>query len=168
MKLLLLPAIAWLITGCAGYKIGPVQPSYMEGIRSIAVPSFRNETLEPRLEVLVAGTVIKQIQQDGTYSVTSADRADAILEGKIIRITRRPSRSVRGNVLATSEFELNVFLEYKVLRRDTGELLDRRAVKGMTSFFVTGGDVQQDERQAFPLAIEDAAVRLVSQISEGW
>jgi hypothetical protein len=46
-------------------------------------------------------------------------------------------------------------------------------VSGKTSFFVSGSnalaaDVNQDERQALPLAIEDAATRLVSQISEGW
>jgi hypothetical protein len=29
-------------------------------------------------------------------------------------------------------------------------------------------DVNQDELQAFPLAAEELAVRLVSQISEGW
>jgi len=29
-------------------------------------------------------------------------------------------------------------------------------------------DVNNDERQAIPLAAEDLAVRLVSQISEGW
>jgi hypothetical protein len=48
-----------------------------------------------------------------------------------------------------------------------------RTVTGRTTFFVSGSnalaaDVLQDERQALPLAAEDLAVRLVSQISEGW
>ena len=38
---------------------------------------------------------------------------------------------------------------------------------GTTSFFVSN-DVEQDERQAIPLAAEQAAIRLVSQISEGF
>jgi hypothetical protein len=51
--------------------------------------------------------------------------------------------------------------------------LESRGVNGQTSFFVSGtnvlaADVLQDERQALPLAAEELAVRLVSQISEGW
>ena len=40
-------------------------------------------------------------------------------------------------------------------------------VYGSTSFFV-GDDITTDERQAIPLAAEEVAVHLVSQISEGW
>ena len=32
----------------------------------------------------------------------------------------------------------------------------------------TAGDVTADERQALPLAAEELATRLVSQLSEGW
>ena len=63
-------------------------------MQSIAVPTFKNETLEPRVEALVTGTVIKQFQQDGTYRIASEDKADAILKGEITRINRIPSRSV--------------------------------------------------------------------------
>jgi len=38
---------------------------------------------------------------------------------------------------------------------------------GSTSFFV-GDDITSDERQALPLAAEELAVQLVSQLSEGW
>jgi hypothetical protein len=156
-----------LLAGCAGYHIGPVQPKFMEGVRSIAVPTFKNETLEPRVEVLVADTVIRQIQQDGTYRVATIDQADAILDGKIIQIRRRSARSVRGNVIATREFNLTVELQFTVTRKSDKKVLADRSITGTTSFFVSG-DVQQDERQAIPLAVEDAAVRLVSLISEGW
>ena len=60
-----------------------------------------------------------------------------------------------------------------MIDRVSGSELDGRSFNGQTSFFVTGtnniaADVNQDERQAIPLAAEDLAVRLVSQISEGW
>jgi hypothetical protein len=156
-----------LFAGCAGYHIGPVQPKFMEGVRSIAVPTFKNETLEPRVEVLVANTVIRQIQQDGTYRVATIDQADAVLEGTILQIRRQSARSVRGNVIATREFNLTVELQFTVTRKSDKKVLANRSITGVTSFFVSG-DVQQDERQAIPLAVEDAAVRLVSLISEGW
>lgn len=156
-----------LLTGCAGYHIGPVKPKFMGEIRTLAVPTFQNETLEPRLEALIANSVIKQIQQDGTYAIAPLESADAILEGTVSDVERKPRRSVRGNVLATREFVIDLKVEYKLRERSTGLELHSGTVIGSTSFFV-GRDLQQEERQAIPLAAEDAAVRLTSALSEGW
>jgi Lipopolysaccharide-assembly len=172
-KSLVAALAALTLAGCAGYQAGPIKPTPMADVSTIAVQTFRNDTLEPRIEVLLADGVIKQIQQDGTYKIVRENVADAILEGKLEEIERRPTRSVRGNVLLTREYELLVRIRYKVSNRVTGEQILNRTVSGKTSFFVSGtnalaADVNQDERQALPLAIEDAATRLVSQISEGW
>jgi outer membrane lipopolysaccharide assembly protein LptE/RlpB len=168
----LLPLAALLFSGCAGYQIGPIKPKTMREIKTIAVPSFKNDTLEPRVEVLLASSVIKQLQQDGTYKVVDESEADAILEANLEEVIRRPARSVRGNTLQTREYTLTLRVRYRVTDRK-GHILEQRAVNGQTSFFVTGtdtlaADVNQDERQAIPLAAEDMAVHLVSQISEGW
>jgi len=158
-----------LLSGClAGYRLGPIQPHFMEGIHTIAVPTFRNETLVPRIEVLTTDTVIRQIQEDGTYKVASSlDDADAVLEGEITEILRRPSRSVIGDVQATEEFEMTFVVHYKVIRRATGETVDDKNATGSTTFFVSG-DVNQDEIQAIPLAAKGVAGRIVTDIGEGW
>ena len=154
--------------GCAGYHIGPVQPYYLRAVHSIAVPTFDNKTLLPRIAVLVTDSVIKQFQQDGTYRIAGDDQADAILKGEITRISRAPARSVRGNVLATTEFNLALRVRYSVVERGSGKVLaSPKEVIGTTSFFV-GPDITSDERQALPLAAEGLATRLVSQLSEGW
>lgn len=160
-------SLTFFLSGCAGYHIGSDKPKVMANIHSLAVPTFKNETLIPRIEVLVADTIVRQIQQDGTYRVASADKADAILQGTIMEIRRRPARSVIGNVLATREFNMTLTIAFTIKERATGKIIQDRSVNGSTSFFVSG-DLNQDERQAIPLAAEDAAVRLVSQISEGW
>jgi hypothetical protein len=154
--------------GCAGYHIGPVQPYYLRSVHRIAVPTFGNKTLMPRIAVLVTDSVIKQFQQDGTYQIVGDDQADATLKGEIIRITRAPARSLRGNVLATTEFSLFLRVRYSLVERKTGKVLAAPVeVTGTTSFFV-GPDITSDERQALPLAAEELATRLVSQLSEGW
>lgn len=171
----LLPAAlaAFLFAGCAGYQLGDIKPTPMANVKTIAVQNFKNITLEPRVEVLMANVVIKQIQQDGTYKIAREQDADAILECTLEEIERKPTRSVRGDQLLTREYELILRIRYKLIDRVTGRLLEGRTVNGKTNFFVSGSntlaaDVNQDERQALPLAAEDAAVRLVSQIAEGW
>ncbi len=157
-----------LLPGCAGYKLGPVQPHFMVGIHTIAVPTFRNETLIPRIEVLVADTVIRQIQEDGTYQVASSlDDADAVLEAEITQVLRRPSRTVINDVQATQEFDMTLVIHYKIIRRATGEVIDDKNATGTTTFFVSG-DVNQDEIQAIPLAAQSAAQHMVTEIAEGW
>ena len=159
--------LVFVLGGCAGYHLGPATPGYLKNVHTIAVPTFSNITLVPRIEVLVTSTVIKQFQQDGTFKIVNADVADATLKGEIVGVNRSPARSVRGNVLSTTEFNLNVTVKYTLLGRDGKALGGGGAVSGGTSFFV-GFDVATDERQALPLAAEDLARHLVSQLSEGW
>lgn len=158
--------LAFLFEGCAGYQLGPATPAYLRQVHSIAVPTFGNTTIVPRVEVLVTSTVIKQFQQDGTFRIVNADVADAILKAEIVGVNRTPARSVRGNVLSTTEFNLNMTVRYTLLGRD-GKALGSGGASGGTSFFV-GTDVSTDERQALPLAAEGLARHLVSQLSEGW
>jgi hypothetical protein len=167
LKALLATLICFALGGCLGYHIGPVKPYYLRDVHAIAIPTFKNRTLVPRIDVLVTDTVIKQLQQDGTYQITNGDKADATLTGEITRITRAPARSVRGNVLATTEFSLWLVVKYSLTGRDGTQLVPPNDVIGITTFFVSS-DVTSDERQALPLATEDLANRLVTQISEGW
>ena len=168
MKNSITAALACLgLSGCLGYHIGPAKPYYLREVHTIAIPTFTNKTLLPRVEVLVTDTVIKQFQQDGTFRIGNGDSADATLQGEIIRISRSPARSVRGNVLATSEFNLAMRVKYRLVGSDGKPLGPSGEVVGTTSFFV-GTDVTTDERQALPLATEELANRLVTQLSEGW
>jgi outer membrane lipopolysaccharide assembly protein LptE/RlpB len=159
--------LALVLNGCAGYHLGPATPSYLRDVHSIAVPTFGNGTLVPRIEVLVTSTVIKQFQQDGTFRMVDENRADATLKAEIVGVSRAPARSTRGNVLSTTEFQLTMTVKYSLLGRDGKVLGSPGAVSGSTSFFI-GNDVNTDERQAMPLAAEELARHLVSQLSEGW
>ena len=169
----LLTFCGWLLllglAGCAGYQLGgeAAKPSYAKNIHTVAVKAFRNNTLIPQTEGLVTDAVVKQIEQDGTYRVVGDAEADSILTGYIEKIQRQPARSVRGNVLLSSEFTLTVTVRFQFLERTTNKVIDSGVLDGQTSFFV-GEDVQQDEFQAIPLAAEQLATRIVSQITEGF
>ena len=147
--------------------MGPVKPGVLRDVHLVAVPTFENKTLLPRVEVLVTDSVIKQLQQDGTYKIADKGDADAVLKAEITEITRTPARSVLGNVLATTAFNLAMHVKYKLEARGGTVLMPDAEVVGTTSFFV-GTDVTTDERQALPLAAEELATHLVTQLSEGW
>jgi hypothetical protein len=166
MKPALILAVAVLLTGC-GYKLGEIRPTPMRSVRTLAVPTFKNKTFEPRLEVLFADTLVKRMQQDGTYELVGDDKADAILYCTIDKVERRALRSVQNNVLATSEFGLRVFVTYEVQDRVTGAILIKSSAQGNTTFF-SGNDLQTIERQAFSNAASDLANNIMAEVSEGW
>ncbi len=165
LRALLTAVCAALLAGC--YTLGDARPSMMRGITTLSVPVSKNRTLEPNVEALLADTITKQLQTDGTYTITYSDRADAVLDTTLTGVRRAPARSLRGNVVATSEYILLTTVNYRVTEQVTGRELMAGDVTGQTSFFVTA-DLQTDEQQALPLAFADTANKLASRLGEGF
>ncbi|MCB1230455.1 MAG: hypothetical protein KDN19_09330 [Verrucomicrobiae bacterium] len=176
------------MTGCAGYQMGSVKPTPYADIERIHVPTFENETLEPRSAAIVTNSVIKLLQEDGTYEITSKEKADAILVGKISRIERRQLRAAELDTLKTTEMKLFIVVEWSLVDPTTGQKLgyasardlDETNVESSSNLRQRPGRVvgqtiqfldpnfQLSERNAIPLAAEDAAKQLAGQLCNGW
>jgi outer membrane lipopolysaccharide assembly protein LptE/RlpB len=165
-RLAFLLTIAITLAGC-GYHLGEIRPTTMRSVRTLAVPTFKNNTFESRIEVLFADTLVKKLQQDGTYRIVDTNQADAVVYCVIEKIDRGALRSVQNNVLATSEFRLTVTARYEVVDIGTGRVLMEGTVTGNTSFF-SGNDLQTLERQGLSNAAADLAENLTTRLTEGW
>ncbi|MFT5466648.1 MAG: hypothetical protein ACI8UO_001748 [Verrucomicrobiales bacterium] len=177
------------LTGCVGgYQVGDVKPSEYANVNTIWVPTFKNETLEPRIAAIATNASISAIQQDGTFKVGNEDNSDVALRARITRIRRNQQRSANNQVLQTQEMLVQVriswYLEDLVTGQRikssnpfgvdesgtdllTGQRRDAGDVTGQTSIFLDP-NFQLSDRQALALAVEDAAEQLVSRLSEGW
>tara|TARA_R110002096_G_scaffold147671_16_gene307698 strand:+ start:33704 stop:34291 length:588 start_codon:yes stop_codon:yes gene_type:complete len=183
-----LAALSLILSGCAGYQLGPQKPVEYADISKLYVPTFSNETLEPRLATIVTNSVISLLQQDGTYEITTKEKADAELTGRIRRIEKQQQRSANNQLLRTRELLLQLEVAFDLQDLRTGEKIKRanpfgvdaddrdivtgrrrasNRVVGSTSLFLDP-NFQLSEREALPLAAEDAAEQLVSAITEGW
>ena len=158
--------VAVVFSSCAGYQMGASRPAAMEGVKTLAVPLFRNNTLEPRASSIVSNNVVRLLQNDGTYKLVDSSLADAVLKGTITRFDRRQLRSARNNSLRTRELELRVWIDYTVETR-TGAVLMRGTANGSTSLFLDP-NFQLTERQGIDDASLRAAEDLVSRLCEGW
>jgi outer membrane lipopolysaccharide assembly protein LptE/RlpB len=157
---------ALFLSGC-GYHLGAIKPTPMRNVRTLAVQNFKNRTYEADVETLLADTLIKQVQLDGTYTVASDQTADAIVHCTLEQLQRTPIQSTVGNVLSTSEFEIDLKVSYFVEDRVTGAVLMRGQAFGKSTFFTTS-DLTTVERQAIPEAAENLAKDITQQLSEGW
>ena len=166
-RLSVLAGAALLLNSCAGYHLGSDKPGRMEKVTKLAVPTFKNLTLEPRSSVLVTNNVVRLFQTDGTYKIVDSQVADAVLHGTILKFERRQLRSARNNNLRTRELELRLYISYTVDDPVSGATLARGNINGATSVFLDP-NFQLSERQAIDDASSRVAEELVSRLAEGW
>lgn len=162
----LLALASLLLPGCAGYQLGGTKPQRLSHITKLHVPTFENDTLEPRLAVLVTNAVIKQIQAGGAYEIVNADEADAVLKGRIDMVDRSQFRAVRTNTLRTSQLLVRLRTSYKIVDGSGSTVHNGRV--NSESYLALASNFQVSERQAFSEAAERMAVTLVNEISDGW
>lgn len=163
---LVFAAICLLLSGCAGYKLGGQKPQNLREIQTLAIPSFENLTLEPRLAVNVTNAVIKSVQNHGSYQLATRSTADAVLVGTIRTIQRSQYRADRTNVLRTSQMQLGVTIDYQI-KDPSGRVLHSSSVTGESQTLIDP-NLQLSETQALEDAAQRAAINLANDICEGW
>jgi hypothetical protein len=165
--LLLLAPLCLLLSGCAGYTLGAQKPAQLRHITKLAVPTFENLTLEPRLAVLVTNAIIKQLQNHGSYQIVPRRDAEAVLEGKIQNIQRSQFRSDRNNILRTSQILATVICEFKVKDTGSGALLHQGTTSAYSSV-ILDANMQLSETQLLEDISQQLAWPLADELSEGW
>jgi len=164
--LLLLSALAF--TSCAGYQLGGAKPAVLRDVHNVSVPMFHNETLHPRAEALATSAATDAMVLDGTYRITSLDKADAVLEGTIHQIEYTPLRSTRLDTLRPEELQNTVTLNWKLTdARDRTKVLASGSSIGTSRFFVDS-NLQTSRNNALPDALERASEAMISRLSNGF
>jgi len=165
--LLLLAPLCLLLPGCAGYSLGAQKPAHLRHITKLAVPTFENLTLEPRLAVLVTNAIIKQLQNHGSYQIVARRDAEAVLEGKIQNIQRAQFRSDRNNILRTSQIQATLVCDFSVKETGSGALL-RNGTSSAVSNMIIDANMQLSEAQLLEDIAQQLAYPVADELSEGW
>lgn len=168
MKHLALLASLLLLASCAGYRIGETRPAVMKGVKTIRLEMFSNSSFLPRAGAVATSAIADAIVQDGTYRITSLDKADAILEGRISSIKYTPIRGQRFNTLRPEELVNTVTIHWKIRNaKDPTKLTLSGISTGASDFFATA-NLQTGRNNALADAAQRAGVALVSTLSNGY
>jgi hypothetical protein len=138
-----------------------------EDIKTIYVPTFKNSTGEPNLEVRATNAVIDKLNIDGTLRVVSnREDADSILEATIVEYKRKPVRYSGSS--DPTEYRLTITVNAGFTNLLAGEAFWKdQLISGEAEFVVRGG-LPSSERAALPTAFDDLAHDIVETIVEGW
>jgi len=109
----------FLLTGC-GYQMVGKETHVPPGLNSLAIPTFKNQTFEPGIEVPFTQGFLKEFINDRRVKVVDRTGADSILEG-IVKSFNIYSVSYDKAGFVT-EYQINVVLDL-TLKKGTGEVL---------------------------------------------
>ncbi len=108
-----------MLLGC-GYRLVGKETHLPPGIRSLAIPTFVNQTFEPGIEVHFTQGFLKEFIQDRRVKVVGRNEADSVLEG-VIKSFQIHSVSYDRSGIA-QEYQATVVIDL-TLRRKNGEIL---------------------------------------------
>ena len=164
-RVFLAAAVAILLTGCAGYKVGP--SNGMEaGSRSIEFAPPVNKTLEPRVSEALAQALRKQVQRDGTYRLETRGSGDVIVTSTLTEYHRQGLTFSPSDTLTVRDYRVQLLAFVTAYDRVSGKTLVNREFRGHTTVRV-GTDQSSAERQALPLLAEDLARAITSAVADG-
>jgi hypothetical protein len=162
---LLVGLVALSGSGCAGYKLGPVN-GVAAREKSVQVNPFENKTLEPRLTDEVTQQLRKQLQRDGTYQIASHNDGDIVVAGTVTHYERQEVSFTSSDVLTVRDYRLELRAQVTARNRSSGKLILDQVVTGSTVIRVTT-DLTSAERQAMPLLAADLAKNVTTLLAEG-
>jgi hypothetical protein len=162
---LLAGVTALVLSGCAGYQLGPTN-GVAAHEKSVQVSPFANQTLEPRLTDAVTSQVRKALQREGTYQLATHDDGDIVVTGVLTRYQRQEVTFVPSDVLTVRDYRLVLTAHVTARSRTTGAIVLDQNVTGTTLMRVNS-DMTSSERQVLPLLAADLARNLTALLADG-
>ncbi len=149
--------------GC-GYRFAGEGWGLPSEIRSIAVPTFNNETYEAGIETIVTNALLRELIKDRRLKVVGQDEADAIMEGTVTSFTTSSvAYDPTGVVL---EYRTWVTLDVMVRRNRKGEILWRQRGLSESAVYRVSSEVLLTEAEK-GRAIQTIAEKLARRIRRG-
>lgn len=180
MKIVLTILLLLMFTGCRSHhpaaldapSSGSVAPGgyqwkslYRQDIRTVAVPIFTNQTFRRGVELSLSKAVVNTLEAHTPYKVAPRERADTILEGRIVDIRSATlSNTPFTGVPQEQLYAITVDFVWKDLR--TGQILvQRRNFEQTAPYYPTLGEATFHASQ---LAVERLAMGIVQELQSDW
>src|SRR4030042_6657648 len=138
----LLPMICLVLTIGCGYQMVGKEAHVPPGLNSVAIPTFKNQTFEPGIEVPFTQAFLREFIQDRRVNVVDRAEADSVLEG-VIKYFRIYSVSYDQSGFVM-EYQTDIMLDL-TLKKRTGEVLWEEKGFSETRWFRASSHVLTNE-----------------------
>ena len=167
----ILVPLALLACGCAGdgHSGYTTSDQYRPGIKTVAVDVWqRGKSVYRRdIEIRVTEAVVKRIEQDTPYKVTTKSRADTLLTGSIDNVEQRTmSFNPETGLPRETELAFTFSFVWKDLR--TGKTIVERKNLRVTGTYTREDPITEDFFQGSENVINRLARRVTELMEQPW
>jgi outer membrane lipopolysaccharide assembly protein LptE/RlpB len=148
---------ALLFAGC-GYSLRGNLPDHLQ---TVAVPVLQNRTPVPAIENFLTAAIVNAFATNGRLRVTSADRADSILEGEVVSYSLQSIAFDASANVRQYRLTVTLNLRFRDVRRN--EVLFQRAGYSDRADFAVPGTVAETI-SASESALQQAATEIARSV----
>jgi hypothetical protein len=142
-----------LLLGCYSFR-GQIAGD----IKTLAIPTFTNESTEFGLSETVTDELIRGFQKDGTLRIVPDSQADAILVGTLVDAKDEPYTARSGTEITVEEYRFSMMCRMELVIRETGEVKWTQTFPAW-AIYSFGGDLSNRD-----LAVTEATTKLVEDL----
>ena len=159
-KFAILPAVV-LAAGCAAYSW---RPSVPERLRTVAVPTMRNNSDITELGNIATREILREFQREGTMKIARTGDAAIEIQGTVLRADAGVNSYARSSSWRNMEYALDGEFEISVVDKINGKvLIEAKHYKAHTTF-LSSSDILTTKRDAAGRLAEDLARQVVDDI----
>jgi outer membrane lipopolysaccharide assembly protein LptE/RlpB len=165
-----LALLAFLLSGC-GYHTAGHAVQLPENVKTMAIPTFKNETLTYRIDQMLTASVVHEFTTRTHYHILNdpGEAADATLRGTVLSTTASPLTYDSATGRAAS---VMIVVSVKVSLTDrNGKVLYQNPAYLFREQYELSQDLSsffEEDSPAFRRLSQDFARTLVSNILEGF
>jgi outer membrane lipopolysaccharide assembly protein LptE/RlpB len=162
--------LAFLLSGC-GYHTAGHAVQLPENVKTMAIPTFKNETLTYRIDQMLTASVVHEFTTRTHYHILNdpGEAADATLRGTVLSTTASPLTYDSATGRAAS---VMIVVSVKVSLTDrNGKVLYQNPAYLFREQYELSQDLSsffEEDSPAFRRLSQDFARTLVSNILEGF
>lgn len=158
MKIAVVSLLAAIGCGCANYSWKSAIP---EGMRTVAVPTFRNESSVTGLGSAIATQTLREFQREGTFKIKPAGDSAIEIQGIVRDSDSHSVAYARKTGERNREYRLHATAIVSIIDKKSGKVLvDNRKYTATTSF-LAGDDILTGERDATGRLAEEFARQIL-------
>lgn len=164
-------ALVLMLFSC-GYHFTPVGGVVPENAKTIAIPVFINDTLEPLVDVEVTKAVVEEFLTDGRLQIVSPEAADLIMRGRITKFKLTPLSYTAESYV--QQYQVSIYVNVSIEDARSQKVLWQESGLGtvlVSSYSVTIGDITTTKiarDAALQHACSDIASTIRSRVLEGF
>jgi len=160
-------AACWLLAGFALCGCGTDyawRSSVPQGMRTVSVPTFRNESDMQEAGALASRQLLREFQREGTFAIRGADDAALQIQGTVKSVGSTVAAYDRRQSFRLSANDLTAVVAVSVVDKRRGKVLVDNKSYTASVPFVSSSDVSTVERDASGRIMDDLARQIVDDV----